>query len=173
MISDYKCEACNEHTDLRKRTIMGKLPNVLILHCQRIVFDFNTFNNKKLTSKFEFPLILELAKYAGKNNITLTEEEKADPKNKEFLDMLEAEDDEFVYRLVGVNIHRGQANAGHYWSLIHVNRGSKEPDPYEEESKWTALDRDWREFNDESVNFFLSKNITVEGYGGHLNDKEM
>ena len=80
---------------------------MLILHLQRIVFDFNTFVNKKLTNRFEFPLLLDLSDYSCKKNINLSEEEKADPQNKDFVDMLEYDDDEFVYRLVGINIHRG------------------------------------------------------------------
>lgn len=35
------------------------------------------------------------------------------------------------------------------------------------------LSKDWREFNDESVSFFFSKNIAEHGYGGYLNDAEM
>lgn len=31
-------------------------------------------------------------------------------------------DDDFEYKLVGVVIHRGNANFGHYTSLINVNR---------------------------------------------------
>lgn len=46
------------------------MPNVLIVHLQRIVFDFNTFGNKKVNSKFEFPKILEMAKYAYKEHST-------------------------------------------------------------------------------------------------------
>lgn len=87
--------------------------------------------------------------------------------------MLECEDDDFVYRLVGVNIHRGAAGAGHYWSLIHTNRGEKEPDPKTDEAKWMDLSKDWREFNDETVSFFFSKNIPEQGYGGYLTEQEM
>lgn len=61
---------------------MGKLPNVLILHLQRIAFDYATLDLKKLPDRFEFPLLLDLFKYSAKNNINLTEEEKADPNNK-------------------------------------------------------------------------------------------
>ena len=88
----------------------------------------------------------------------MTEEERADPNNQEFLNTLEYDDDEYVYRLVGVNIHRGQANSGHYWSLIHMKRGKDEPDSADE-AKWSDLSLHWREFNDESVTFFLAKNI--------------
>ena len=140
--------------------MIGKAPNVLIVHLQRIVFDFQTFDNKKLGNRYEFPMILELHKYVGKNKIELTEEEKADPRNKQLLEILETDDDEYVYRLVGVNIHRGQANSGHYWSLIQLKRGESEPNPMTDEEKWKNLSLDWREFNDESVSFFLASTLS-------------
>jgi len=153
--------------------LLGKLPNVLVLHLQRIVFDFNTFQNKKLNNRFEFPNILELSKFSCKKNIVLSEEEKKNPENQALKEMLEYDDDEFVYRLVGVNIHRGAAGAGHYWSLIYTNRGAKEPNPQTEEARWADLSSNWREFNDETVSFFLAKNIVEQGYGGYLTDQEM
>ena len=122
---------------------------MLILHLQRLAFNFTTYRLDKLGQRFEFPMILDLAKYSCRNNINLTEEEKANEANREFLDMLEKEDDEFVYRLVGVNIHRGTGESGHYWSLIHLKRGAEEPDPIAAEDKWKDLNTNWREFNDE------------------------
>ena len=95
------------------------------------------------------------------------------PENEPLKEMLDYDDDEFVYRLVGVNIHRGAAGAGHYWSLIHTNRGKKEPDHQTEEAKWADLSTNWREFNDETVSYFLAKNIIEQGYGGYLTDQEM
>lgn len=139
--------------------MLGKLPNVLILHLQRIKFDYNTLEQKKLTNRFEFPTILELSKFACKSNMELSEEEKADPKNAQLLEMLNYEDNEFVYRLVGICIHRGRATSGHYWSLIHVNRGLKEPNPVEQETLWNDLSKEWKEFNDERVSFFGSRSI--------------
>jgi len=38
------------------------------------------------------------------------------------------EDDCFEYKLVGVNVHSGSANAGHYWSYISTVRGLEEKD---------------------------------------------
>lgn len=96
---------------------------MLILHLQRISFDYNSLELKKKTNKFEFPMLLNLSKYSCKNNIDLSEEEKNDPANKEILEMMSYEDEDFVYRLTGVCIHRGRANSGHYWSLIHLKRG--------------------------------------------------
>lgn len=126
-----------------------------------------------MKNKFEYPLILDLAKYGAKQNINLTEEEKTDPRNKEILEMLEYTDDEYIYRLVGVCIHRGTGTAGHYWSLIHMKRGDQEPDPLAENSKWDDLANNWREFNDEQVTFCLSKFVQDHGFGGgNLTDNE-
>mmetsp|Transcript_15532 Transcript_15532/g.21043 ORF Transcript_15532/g.21043 Transcript_15532/m.21043 type:complete len:117 (+) Transcript_15532:745-1095(+) len=87
--------------------------------------------------------------------------------------MLNYEDDEFVYRLTGICIHRGRANSGHYWSLIHTNRGGKEPDPVEKEALWLDLSKEWKEFNDERVSYFVSRNIPEQGFGGYMTDLEM
>ena len=159
MIDGYKCEQCNQSVSLHKQQLVGKLPNVLFVHLQRIAFDYNTLELKKLTNKYEFPLILELSRFACKNNINLTEEERADPKNARYVEMLEYDDNEFVYRLVGICIHRGRANSGHYWSLIHVKRGAREPDPIAEEDKWHDLTTEWKEFNDERTGFFYPSSI--------------
>lgn len=43
-------------------------------------------------------------------------------------DKVPDEDDCFEYKLVGVNVHSGTANAGHYWSYINTERGMEEKD---------------------------------------------
>jgi hypothetical protein len=72
-----------------------------------------------------------------------------------------------VYRLVGVCIHRGTADHGHYWSLINTERGHKEPDPYTEQEKWEQVDKcNWRKFDDESNSTFFTSNLQGEAFGG-------
>ena len=39
------------------------------------------------------------------------------------------EQDCYEYKLVGVNVHSGSANGGHYWSYINTTRGLEEKDP--------------------------------------------
>ena len=113
------------------------MPNVLIVHLQRIVFDFNTFQNTKVNTLFEFPNSLNLSKFSLKENMTVDQLEKikaelpeakgsGDPNSEEVRDykkleqLFNLDDQEYEYRLVGVNIHRGVASSGHYWSLIHT-----------------------------------------------------
>ena len=55
VINDYQCEGCNKKVDVSKRTLISSTPNVLIVHLQRILFNFDTFRNDKINSYFEFP----------------------------------------------------------------------------------------------------------------------
>jgi ubiquitin carboxyl-terminal hydrolase 34 len=78
-----------------------------------------------------------------------------------------------VYRLVGINIHEGTADAGHYYSIINTKRGSEEIDPYKEEEKWNKVELNpWKEFNDASISIFsFDKNIEKEAFGGDQTSK--
>ena len=60
----------------------------------------------------------------------------------------EEPDQNFEYKLVGVVVHMGTADAGHYISYINVNRGQKPEDTPE----WAMTEKDkWLEFNDSIV----------------------
>ena len=48
LISDFSCDGCNKKVDITKRTLIAETPNVLIVHLQRILFNFDTFQNDKL-----------------------------------------------------------------------------------------------------------------------------
>ena len=54
-------------------------------------------------------------------------------------------DDCYEYKLVGVNVHQGTANQGHYWSYINTNRGGRRNDEHE------CKNDSWFEFNDQYV----------------------
>ena len=41
-IEDYQCEGCNKKCNVTKRSLLADMPNVLIVHLQRIVFCFDT-----------------------------------------------------------------------------------------------------------------------------------
>ena len=78
------------------------------------------------------------------------------------------DDDTYIYKLVGVNIHVGTADHGHYYSLINTNRGVAEVDPYVKEAEWLNVEKDnWRLFNDDEVKFFSFKDLAAEAYGGN------
>lgn len=65
-IEAYKCDHCDKSVTLNKRLLLGDMPNVLILHLNRICLDFETFMPKKINTRLEFPKILDLKKYSCK-----------------------------------------------------------------------------------------------------------
>ena len=91
----------------------------------------------------------------GSNNQQQANDEQAWPQ----------EDDCWEYKLVGVTVHSGTANAGHYWSLINTRRGHAEPDS--ESPAWAATETEpWMEFNDSTVRTFSFDKLKEECYGG-------
>ena len=63
VISDYFCDECNKKVETTKRCCLSSLPNVLIMHLQRIVFDLDSLQNEKINSRLEFPHKLNLEPY--------------------------------------------------------------------------------------------------------------
>lgn len=87
-ISDYKCEGCEKRGGVYKRSMIGETPNVLFVHLQRIVFSFDTYNNEKINSKFEFPNTLDLKPFSYSGKISETDDEQLKP-------LLEASDSSY------------------------------------------------------------------------------
>lgn len=63
IINEYHCEHCNKKVDLTKKTCLKSLPNTLIVHLNRIVFDMETLDNVKVNDRLEFPTALNLRPY--------------------------------------------------------------------------------------------------------------
>ena len=118
-ISDYHCDNCNKKVEITKRTLIERVPNILIAHLQRIVFNFDTFANEKINTRLEFPMTVDLYPY--------TKAGLADP---------ESTSTEFAYDLVGIVVHKGTAEMGHYYSFIKTETNK------------------WYEFNDSAVKSF-------------------
>ena len=179
--------------DLSKRTLIAETPNVLIVHLQRIVFNFDTFENDKVNTLAKFPTMLDLKPYSyfevmGKENRLNEEEEAASSKPKkdeedvlteEEINKKKEEEEEkrepiredcFEYKLVGVNVHSGTANMGHYWSYINTNRGVDE----DKDPNWVRTEADpWMEFNDSRVSNWDFKEIEKECFGNEAGQSFM
>lgn len=63
VIEGFKCDACKQTVTIERKTVLHQLPNMLFLHLQRIVFDMDTFVNKKLNQRIEFPNVLNVQPY--------------------------------------------------------------------------------------------------------------
>ena len=66
-IEDYTCGNCNKKVTLSKRSLISDLPNILIIHLQRILMNFEEQKIEKINSRFEFPKKLNLKTYCAEN----------------------------------------------------------------------------------------------------------
>jgi ubiquitin carboxyl-terminal hydrolase 34 len=208
-IQDYTCDACNSRVEVERKMAVQTLPNTLFLHLQRIQMDLETFMNKKLNDRVEFPNTLNMRPYmkdevlkqnqeaianarrnqrARKLEEAKAKKQGSDAKNEdgkegedqvmnnENVEDVESEkeeqdqemkqqlvDEDFEYKLVGVVLHMGTADAGHYLSYININRGDKN----EESPEWLKTDKEkWLEFNDSTVKHYSFTNLEGDCFGG-------
>ena len=118
-IEDYHCEKCDKKITHIKKVLIDKLPNILILHLQRIAFNYETFLMQKINDEVAFEKEINIKKYTfEKNNKNIKKEN-------------------YDYELIGVIIHSGTAQYGHYYSVI-----------FSQDKKY---DNKWYKFNDTSV----------------------
>ena len=158
-IGDFKCDECKK-IGCTRRTLLGEMPNVLILCLNRFEYDFNADENRKLNHAVKFPPVLDLSDFSFRNQ---HDQSKA-YEDKQLSDLLQKEDDDFIYRLVGVNIHAGTGRRGHYWSMINTERYKNGTD-----EKWTNVEADlWRKFDDERIGYASYADISKEAYGGEF-----
>lgn len=90
---------------------------------------------------------------------------KEELENETVKHLMDINDDDYLYKLVGVTIHRGTAEHGHYYSLINTKRGKSEED--ESKPDWARTDKDpWKVFDDETVKHFNFSELQQEAFGG-------
>eukprot|EP01022_Parablepharisma_sp_SALTPOND_P032448 TRINITY_DN845_c0_g2_i1.p1 TRINITY_DN845_c0_g2~~TRINITY_DN845_c0_g2_i1.p1 ORF type:complete len:2060 (+),score=156.24 TRINITY_DN845_c0_g2_i1:5530-11709(+) len=134
----YHCEKCDKKVSAIKRVCIKSLPDHLIFVLKRFSYNYDTMQKVKLNDYCEFPMSLSM-----------------DPFMVDYLEnpheaSVKTTRSENEYRLVGVVIHRGIADSGHYYSLINDR---------ENPSKWF-------EFNDNIVSPFDPDKIKEEAFGG-------
>ncbi len=90
------------------------------------------------------------------------EKKKATNKKKEKKDP-----DYYTYKLVGVVVHNGNADSGHYYSYINVNERTN----WELSREYLNTEKDkWLAFDDSYVKDFDFKNLANECFGGSVED---
>ena len=63
VIDDYACDNCKKRVSTTKRSCISQPPNVMIVHLQRIIFDWEAMVNMKVNSRLEFPHELNIEPY--------------------------------------------------------------------------------------------------------------
>ena len=170
----YHCDKCDDKIATLKRACIKTLPNYLIVVLKRFEFNYDTMQKIKVNDYFEFPQELNLYKYS-KDYLNDQEEQEEVDDHQQSIPRDKKPKSYYEYRLRGVVIHKGNADAGHYYSLI------KETDNKTTENK-RSLNRNlhssfnfntesekeqskWMEFNDEDVREFDITNLEKEAFG--------
>ncbi|KAI8603401.1 hypothetical protein EDD21DRAFT_34203 [Dissophora ornata] len=160
----YKCSSCDKHVDAIKRVCIKELPQNLILHLKRFDYDMDTMRRIKINDRFEFPTRLDMEPYTL-DYLTRKEQVQegtgASPSTYQGAQESVAA---FQYNLVGVLVHTGTADSGHYYSYIKdrtadATSGSLVAPPLEERSRWYL-------FNDSKVEEFDPSEIPTKAFGG-------
>ncbi len=118
------------------RACLKDIPDNLIFHLKRFDFNLRTMQRSKINDYFAFPDKIDMRPY--------TIEHLSDPTGDE---------PEDIFELVGVLVHTGTAESGHYYSYIRER-------PTEGETQT------WVEFNDEIVSPWDPATMANSCFGG-------
>ncbi|XP_044721100.1 ubiquitin carboxyl-terminal hydrolase domain-containing protein [Hirsutella rhossiliensis] len=116
----YKCSTCDRHVDAVKRACLKDVPDNVMFHLKRFDFNLRTLQRSKINDHFSFPPTIDLRPYTI-----------------EHLSDTSSEAAEDVFELVGILVHSGTAESGHYYSYI--------------KERPSAAKESWIEFNDDVV----------------------
>ena len=119
------------------RACLKDIPNNLIFHLKRFDYDVMTGMRSKINDIFEFPEQIDMAPY--------------------HVDYLKDSGESIstdMFNLVGVLVHSGTAESGHYYSYIQERPSS------------STSDKTWVEFNDVDVVPFDNSHIPDQCFGG-------
>ena len=119
------------------RACLKNVPDNLIFHLKRFDYDLMHGTRTKINDRFEFPMEIDMAPY----NVDYLK----DPTKPSAPDF---------FALVGVLVHSGTAESGHYYSYI------------QERHALSPKTKKWVEFNDTDVSEFNVANIDDQCFGG-------
>lgn len=106
---------------------------------------------EKVNTHFSFPFRLDMSPYMEHNLIPNDKQDvdKAEEDSKE-----EREDESLEYELIGVTVHTGTADGGHYYAFIRDRSNDS-----------------WFSFNDAEVKPFDPSQIASECFGGEMSSR--
>lgn len=132
----YKCSSCDRHVDAVRRSCLKEIPDSLIFHLKRFDFNLRTQSRSKINDYFAFPDRINMRPYTV-----------------EHLSNSPGASSEDWFELVGVLVHAGTAESGHYYSFIRERPTSRQ-------------DESWFEFNDDVVSPWHPSKLEACCFGG-------
>ncbi|KAH0521479.1 Ubiquitin carboxyl-terminal hydrolase 34, partial [Microtus ochrogaster] len=152
----YTCSHCGKKVRAEKRACFKKLPRILSFNTMRYTFNMVTMMKEKVNTHFSFPLRLDMTPYT--EDFLMGKSDRKDG-FKEVNDHSK-DTESYEYDLIGVTVHTGTADGGHYYSFI---RDIVNPHAYRN-NKWYL-------FNDAEVKPFDSAQLASECFGGEMTTK--
>ncbi|KAL4111819.1 hypothetical protein QTP88_015704 [Uroleucon formosanum] len=156
----YTCSQCEKKVRAEKRACFKKLPQILCFNTMRYTFNMVTMMKEKVNTHFSFPMILDMSGYVEKHLMPqhyLEEKEMNENKGTERLE------ENYQYELIGVTVHTGTADGGHYYSFIRNRERTNK-------SQTPSTDQ-WYLFNDAEVKLFDASQLAAECFGGEMTSK--
>ena len=155
----YFCAKCQEKRTTIKRLCIKKLPPLLCIQMKRFGFDWENNRALKFDDYFQFPFVLNMEPYTVESvnkHETFVGHEDLITNEKKPLSRTSSSanaNPTINYELIGIIVHSGQANAGHYYSFIKETR---------------SRTNRWYRFNDTSVDEidFNEQMLEDECFGG-------
>ncbi|XP_065207082.1 ubiquitin carboxyl-terminal hydrolase puf isoform X2 [Planococcus citri] len=146
----YTCSQCGKKVRAEKRACFKKLPKILCFNTMRYTFNMVTMTKEKVNTHFSFPMRLDMSEYVEKHLIPQKSNElEQNPNDTE---------ENYEYELIGVTVHTGTADGGHYYSFIR-------------DRSYTVKRDKWFLFNDAEVKPFDPNQIPAECFGGEMTSK--
>jgi ubiquitin carboxyl-terminal hydrolase 34 len=143
----YKCSQCDREVRAEKQACFRSLPEILVLNTLRYSFNMVTMQREKVNTHFSFPNVLDMSSYM-EENIFKKAGDAAAPLGT---------NDKYKFELIGVTVHTGTADGGHYYSFIRdLEHG--------DEDRWYL-------FNDAEVRIFDPDQLGEECFGGESQQK--
>ena len=158
----YTCSQCNKKVRAEKRACFKKLPKVLAFNTMRYAFNMVTMLKEKVNTHFSFPFRLDMQPYMEHNLIPKDKEEMTSAsaastsKATTASSVKDDENSSYEYELIGVTVHTGTADGGHYYAFIRDRSTNKDK---------------WYSFNDAEVKPFDPNQIGPECFGGEMNSR--
>ena len=142
------------------------LPQTLVIQLKRFHYDWETNRSLKFDDYFEFPWVLDMGPFTSDGIAAKEDRDSFQAKLSPGLSLnTSLKDITYNYDLVGVTVHSGQANAGHYYSFIKDRKANSVVNPNKNK---------WFKFNDTTVEEFemTQENLEAECFGGKFKVKK-
>ena len=161
----YHCDKCDKKVTTLKRVCIKRLPRYLIFVLKRFDINYDNMQKFKINDYCEFPSLLNMKPFTTEGLAEKDKEKELEKAKKEGKDLDELQetlpkivlypDEYYQYKLSGIVIHLGTADAGHYYSLIMDREKENIPE-----------NKRWFEFNDNIVDFYNPEDIKNDAIGG-------